>query len=38
MDLPARDGGLGIRRACQLLLSASLASSAGTLDLQDDIL
>ena len=33
-----RDGGLGIRRAAQLALSAFLASAAGTLSLQDEIL
>jgi len=36
--LPVRDGGLGIRRAAPLALSAFLASAAGTLGLQDDIL
>jgi len=33
-----RDGGLGIRRAAPLALSAFLASAAGTLDLHDEIL
>jgi len=36
--LPVRDGGLGIRRAAPLALSAFLASAGGTLDLQDEIL
>ena len=36
--LAVRDGGLGIRRAAPLALSAFLASAAGTLGLQDDIL
>jgi len=33
-----RGGGLGIRRAAPLALSAFLASAAGTLNLQDEIL
>jgi len=37
-SLPVRDGGLGIRRAAPLALSAFLASAAGTLDLQNEIL
>jgi len=36
--LLVRDGGLGIRRAAPLTLSAFLASAASTLDLQDEIL
>jgi len=36
--LPMRDGGLGIRRAAPLALSAFLASAAGTLNLQNEIL
>ena len=34
--LPVRDGGLGIRRAAPLALSALLASAAVTLNLQDE--
>ena len=37
-SLPIRDGGLGIRRATSLALSAFLASAASTSDLQHDIL
>ena len=37
-SLPIRDGGLGIRRATSLALSAILASAASTSDLQHDIL
>jgi len=36
--LPVRDGGLGIRRAAPLARSAFLASAAGSLNLQDEIL
>lgn len=37
-SLPVRDGGLGIRRASSLALSAFLASAAATSDLQSSIL
>jgi len=37
-SLPVKDGGLGIRRVSSLALPAFLASAAGTLCLQDDIL
>src|SRR5213080_4788539 len=37
-SLPVKDGGLGIRRVASLATSAFLASAAGTLDIQDQIL
>ena len=37
-SLPVRDGGLGIRRVTTLALSAYMASAAGTLYIQDQIL
>ena len=36
--LPVKDGGLGIRSVTVLAPSASLASAAGTLRIQNDIL
>ena len=37
-SLPVRDGGLGVRRVSMLALPAFLASAAGSLSLQDQIL
>jgi hypothetical protein len=37
-SLPVKDGGLGIRKACQLAPSAFLASAAGSADLISEIL
>ena len=37
-SLPVRNGGLGVRRVSSLALSAFLASAAGTLILQDQVL
>ena len=38
VNLPVQMGGLGVRRACMLASSASLASAAATLPLQNAIL